>query len=182
MTIFLFAFYFVILLLLITRIIRKIQPAIGFRTTAAMFSFKVLTGCAYGYVFLVYYGGDDTWVFFRDSLPEYQKLIHHPIQFLSDFSPIDEFQNNPSFFQFLKEYLYDLEYWMMRKLLAVFDIFSGGNYYIDVLFFEFLVFWGPFLLFKTLFSYFPSKKNILLIAIFFFPAVTFWLSGIRAEG
>ncbi len=41
------------------------DAAFSFRFTKAevvvTFGFKVLMACAYGYVFLHYYGGDDTW-------------------------------------------------------------------------------------------------------------------------
>ncbi|HSZ86074.1 MAG TPA: hypothetical protein VK787_08575 [Puia sp.] len=181
MAVLLFAIYFILLLLITNRIIKKKLPGIGFGKITAAFSFKVFLGCLYGYIFLHTYGGDDTWWFFKDSLPEYQKMIHQPLQFINDFSPASDFSGN-SFFQGLKIYLYDVEYWTLRKLLAVFNIFSRGNYYIDALFFDFLVFWGPFLLLKMLLKYFPAKKNILIIILFFFPTTSFWLSGIRGEG
>jgi len=79
-------------------------------------------------------------------------------------------------------YLMDLENWSMIKLLAVFDLFSRGNYYINVLFFDFLVFMGPLLLFRLFCAAFPDKKKALLVILFFLPSTTFWLSGIRAEG
>jgi hypothetical protein len=182
MTIFFFAIYFILLLFILNRIIKKKLPGISFKTITAAFSFKVLLGCIYGYIFLHYYGGDDTWIFFKDSLNEYQKMIHQPGQFIRDFSPVDEFANGNSFFASFKLYLYDLEFWTMRKLLAVFNIFSRGNYYIDALFFDFVIFWGPFLFFKLLLKYFPTKKNSLIVILFFFPSAAFWLSGIRAEG
>jgi hypothetical protein len=70
----------------------------------------------------------------------------------------------------------------MSKLLALFDIFSRGNYYINVLFFDFIAATGLFLLYKLLVSFFTRKKNILTGILFFLPLTTFWLSGIRAEG
>jgi hypothetical protein len=182
MTILFFAFYFIILLLIGNRIIKKTTCNIRFATLAAIFGFKVLLGCLYGYIFLHYYGGDDTWGFFKDSIAEYQKLIHHPLQFINDLSPFKENYTRSNFFHGLQLYLSDFEYWTMVKLLALCNLFSQGNYYIDVLFFDFMIFWGPFLLFKLLLSYFPSKKTILIVVLFFIPSVGFWLSGIRAEG
>src|SRR5580658_5778643 len=182
MTIFFFAFYFIILLLIGNWIIKKTTCNIRFATLAAIFGFKVLLGCLYGYIFLHYYGGDDTWGFFKDSLAEYQKLIHHPLQFINDLSPFKENYTRNNFFHGLQLYLSDFEYWTMVKLLALCNLFSQGNYYIDVLFFDFIIFWGSFLLFKLLLSYFPSKKTLLIVVLFFIPSVGFWLSGIRAEG
>src|SRR5689334_3275123 len=51
------------------------------------FGFAVLMGCLYGYIFRRYFGGDDTWMFNNQSLDEYQKLVHHPGQFLKDLLP-----------------------------------------------------------------------------------------------
>ncbi len=176
-----FAFYFIVLLLLLHKMAGKHAP-LTFRQTALVFSFKVLMGCLYGYIFLHYYHGDDTWNFFNDSLGEYQKMIHYPGVFFRDFLPGDDLGQAHHFSEAMSFYLRDLEYWLMVKLLALFNFFSRGNYYIDVVFFDFLVFWGPVLLFKLLITAFPGKKHLLLIVIFFIPPFVFWLSGIRAEG
>jgi len=178
----LFAFYFTILLFLIYRITQKrIYPFSGWQVIA-IFSMKILLGCLYGFIFLKYYNGDDTWNFFNDSLSEYQKLIHKPGVFLTDLLPKTSYGNTPSFREGIHFYLMDLEYWMMIKLLAIFNIFSRGNYYIDVLFFNFVTCWGSFLLFKLLISVLPEKKNAFFVCIFFIPSICFWLSGIRGEG
>jgi hypothetical protein len=182
MTIFLFLFYFILFLFVINGIAQKKQTGIGFKALTAAFSFKVLLGCLYGYVFLHFYGGDDTWWFFKDSLGEYQKMIHQPGQFLRDFSPAEDYYQAASLGEFVKHYLYDVEFFAMRKLLAVFNFFSQGNYYIDALFFDFFTFWGAVFLYRLMIVRFPSKKNLLLLLCFFIPSTGFWLSGIRAEG
>jgi hypothetical protein len=182
MTIFLFLFYFIILTLIASRIVRKKEPTIGPVTLTAAFAFKVFLGCVYGYVFMHFYGGDDTWWFFKDSLTEYQKMMHDPAQFFRDFSPADDLSQEASFGAFAKHYLYDFEFLTIRKLLAFFNLFSNRNYYIDVLFFDFLTFWGSVLLYRLLIVRFPAKKNLLVMVCFFIPSTGFWLSGIRAEG
>jgi len=178
----LFAFYFVLLLYITYQITKRKIFNFNFWQVTAIFSFKVLLGCLYGYIFLKYYGGDDTWNFFNDSLGEKGKLIHHPDIFLKDFLPYASFGHEHSFGKAMGLYLRDLEYWTMIKLLAIFNIFSRDNYYIDVLFFDFAICWGPFLLFKLLLSGFPHKRKVLYICIFFIPSISFWLSGIRGEG
>jgi hypothetical protein len=178
----LFFFYFILLVLIIQRVFKRKRIEINSGLVVFIFAFKVLLGCLYGYVFLKYYGGDDTWMFYRDSLTEYQKLIHQPGLFIKDFFPGSPLGPGLGSWQGWRHYLQDLEYWMMLKLLAIFNIFSRGNYYIDVLFFDFVVLWGPVLVFKLLLFFFPNKKNILVVTLFFIPSIGFWLSGIRAEG
>ncbi len=146
------------------------------------FGFRVLLGCGYGYIFLHYFGGDDTWMFQQESLAEYQKLVHQPAQFFRDLLPVSAFNGSHNFWQGVQFYIMDLEYWFMIKMLAVFNIFSRGNYYINVVFFNSIVFWGHYLLFRLLSPAFPGKRRRLVLIIFFFPPVIFWLSGIRADG
>ncbi len=182
MNVFLFILYFLALLFVIYVLQKKIGGGLNSFTVSSIYGYKVLLGCLYGLVFFHAYGGDDTWIFFRDSVSEYHKMIHDPRNFFYDFSPANEFSGTKSLFSSFRLYLYDLEYWTMRKLLAFFNIFSRGNYYIDVLFFDFLVFWGPFLLYRLTTGFYPLKKRILVAVIFFLPGPTFWLSGIRGDG
>jgi len=176
-----FAIYFLIFLFLFYFLGRKIIPWLSPLQTSAIFIVKVILGCLYGYIFLHTYGGDDTWNFFHDSLPEKQKLFHHPLEFISDFLPRAAFAEAHSWTQGISFYLRNLEYWIMVKSLAIFNILTFDNYYADVVFFEFMTIWGPLLLLKLIDSYFPQKRNFIIIAIFFIPSIGFWLSGIRAE-
>jgi hypothetical protein len=179
---FLFIFYFIVLLIALNALAIKKKMGVSFRELIAIYAYKVLLGCLYGYIFFKFYKGDDTWAYHRESLSEYQKLIHHPIDFMKDFLPHAGLSLSNNFWPGLQFYIMDLEYWMMLKLLAVFNIFSRGNYYINVLFFDFIAVIGLLLLYKLLCSYFPGKKKVLVIVLFFLPLATFWLSGIRAEG
>lgn len=178
----LFVCYFFLLLYLFRRLTRKMDLELNDWQTTAIFTARILLGCLYGYVFLKYYGGDDTWMFFEDSLIEKTKLLHHPVRFIADLSPDSAFKEGNSFMEALGFYRRNLEYYSMVKMLSVFDLLSGGNYYIDLLFFEWLIIWGPILLFKWLNRSFPGNKNALLIILFFLPTLHFWLAGLRAEG
>jgi hypothetical protein len=178
----LFGAYFVLLLFAWQFLIKRSSLALSRIQVTAIFGFKVLLGCTYGYLFFRYYGGDDTWVFFRDSLPQTDKLLHHPGAFFAELLPFSVFSQVSSFWQGVSFYVQDLEYWSMVKGLAILNIFSARNYYIDVLFLDSIFLVGPLVLFKLVFSAFPGKKDLLVICVFFIPWVTFWLSGIRAEG
>ena len=177
----LFSFYLIIFLILFYFLGRKTLAWLSLWQSSGIFLFKVLLGCLYGYIFLHVYGGDDTWNFFQDSIPEKEKLFHHPLEFIRDFLPRAAFAEAHSFSEGISFYLRNLEYWIIVKSLAVFNILSFNNYYIDVVFFEFMTIWGSILLLKLLGSYFPDKRKFLIISIFFIPSIGFWLSGIRAE-
>jgi hypothetical protein len=177
-----FVCYFIGLLMVFLAILRRSGFKLSFTLILAIFAFKITLGCAYGFLFSNLYHGDDTWVFFRDSVGQTSKLLHHPAAFFGELLPYSAFSQAHSFWQGLRYYLGDLEYASMVKLLALFNLVSGENYYIDVLFFDSLVMVGPCLLYKLLVNQFPDKKKLLLLCIFFIPTITFWTSGIRAEG
>jgi len=178
----LFAIYFFVLLFFFQRFARRMEPGLGFWTLAAIFTFRTILASLYGYIFLNYYHGDDTWGFFKESLEEYNNLVQHPTHFFNDFLPWSAFAPAKSFWQGMGFYLQDLEFWIMVKLLSLCNIFSRGNYYIDALFFQFLTIWGPFFLVRLFVSIFPDRRKMVLLSIFFVPTVVFWISGIRAEG
>ncbi len=160
---------------------RKIFPFTIYHT-ASVFLFKVLMGCLYGWVFFHYYGGDDTWNFFNESVSETHVFIHHPLFFFKEFSP--EFSLRLSGFngwQALLFYISHFERWFMVKGLALLNLLSGKNYYTNVVLFELLTIAGPLLLFKMLSKEFPLRAGMYFLLIFFVPSVIFWCSGIRAE-
>ncbi|HEX6180558.1 MAG TPA: hypothetical protein VFZ47_04890, partial [Chitinophagaceae bacterium] len=77
--------------------------------------------------------------------------------------------------------LSDLEYWIITKPLAIFNIFSRGNYYVNAVFFNLLTFWGQYLVYKVFAARFPHKRRLLVLLVFLIPPITFWLSGIRPD-
>ena len=178
----LFFMYTFLLLAALYRLAATRKIAIRPPVLAAAFLLKVGLGCLYGFIFLKYYGGDDTWNYHRESILEQGKLLHHTGEFFRDLLPGRPFGASHSWLEGIHYYLMDLEYWAIVKTLALFNFLSGGNYYINVLFFDALVFAGPLLLFKLCSGLFPQREKLLCIGLFFIPSVTFWLSGIRSEG
>ncbi len=182
MTYFLFLFYLfcgTFLLHLIIR--RKIFPFTIYHTMSVVF-FKIFMGCLYGWVFLHYYGGDDTWNFFNESKDETTLLLQHPLRFFREFSPAYSLEITGNHgWEAMIFYINHFERWFMIKGLAVLNLLSGKNYYIDVLWFDFLTIPGALLLFKIMAREFPLRSGVHFILIFFIPSVIFWCSGIRAE-
>jgi hypothetical protein len=179
----LFLFYFLLFALLLKWLCRRKILAVSFTQVFLLFALKVILGSLYGYLFLSLYGGDDTWVYHAQGINEYNNLIQNPIRFVTDI-----FENNypgslmNSLFETNNSYWKSLEYTVLIKLLAIFNIFSRGEYFVNVILFSFLVMWGNYFLFKVFSKYFPRLKKILLLLIFFFLPFIFWTSGIRKDG
>ena len=182
LTYFLFFFYlFSGTLLLHVIIRRKIFPFTIYHTGSVVF-YRIFMGCLYGWVFYHYYGGDDTWNFFDESKDQTDLLLRHPAQFFQEFLPVFAYHvTGNHFLQAFRFYVENFERWFMIKGLAILNLFSGKNYYINVVLFDMLTIPGPLLLFKMLSAKFPLRSGMYFLVVFFIPSVVFWCSGIRAE-
>jgi hypothetical protein len=175
-------FYCIIFIYLLYRLTRNKTPLTVTELSLA-FLFKVCMGCLYGYIYGHFYNGDDTWMYHNLSLGEYQELFHDPVQYFTKLGPAGSFAwAGGGFWPGLSAYINHLENSGIIKILSIANIFSRGNYYINVVFFNFILFWGHYWLFSLYVKEFPEKRKPLLLLIFFFPPLVFWLSGIRADG
>ena len=68
------------------------------------------------------------------------------------------------------------------KILSVFNIFSRKNFYINTLFFNFLIFFGTIALYKVFIKIFPSYSFVLITCIFLLPSVIYFSSAIHRDG
>jgi hypothetical protein len=147
------------------------------------FATKIAFGMAYGFLFLKYYKGDDTWLYHNQSLVEYRHLLLNPSSFFVHGGiKIDGSTSLQSMYDTTGSFWNKFDEVLFIKLLAVFNLFSFGYYYVNVVIFCFVVFIGHLLLFRLLVQYYPKSVSLFRMAIFFNPMVIFWLSGIRKEG
>jgi len=175
-------FYSILFIYILYRLTRKKVPLTVTELSLA-FLFKVGMGCLYGYIYLHYYNGDDTWDYHRQSLQDLEKLKHETLHYFTELLPAESFAwAGGTFWHGLSVYIHTLENDGLVKILSIANIFSRGNYYLNVVFFNFILFWGHYWLFSLFVKEFPEKRKPLLLLIFFFPPLVFWLSGIRGDG
>ena len=156
------------------------QKKIRISSSAAISGFliKVLLGCLYGYIFSKKYGGDDTWHYHELSLIETQELMQHPIHFLRNcFSAQHYIQN----FVMTKPWE-SIQYGSFIKMLSFFNVLSGGHYYVNVVFFNMITFWGAYLFYQFFSQLFKHQNRLLWFIIFAFIPLIFWTSGVRKDG
>jgi hypothetical protein len=182
LTYLLFFFYLFSGTILLHILIRRNIFKFSIYQTMSILFFKIFMGCLYGWVFLHFYGGDDTWNYFNESKDQTGLLLRHPLQFINEFLPSYSLEMAGYHYgDAILFYIDHFERWFLIKGLAFLNLLSGKNYYIDVLWFEFLTIPGPLLLFKLLAKEFPLRIGVNFLLVFFIPSVIFWCSGIRAE-
>lgn len=150
-----------------------------------IFLLKVIVGIFYGWMG-IYYGGLaqmlDTWSYHHNGIIEYQLLGSDPHEYFTNLfhNPYpDGIQN---FFGSSDSYWNDLKGNAFIKVLSVFDIFSFGHYYVNVIFYSFTTLFGPMAVYKVMTDVFPGRKTAILLSVFFVPSFFYWSSGVGKEG
>lgn len=148
-----------------------------------LFSMKVLAGVLYGWFYMqpVYFATSDTWHFFNLSKNETDWLFKDPVAFFKDIF-FYGYERSGNLFLGENSYWNDLKSNVIIKLLAICNVFTFKNYWADVVFFNFLSFFGPVALYRIIRSLFKINNYVLIVAVFLIPSFLFWCSGVHKDG
>ena len=100
--------FYLLFVFVTRRLLHKKQISLSYYEILLALGFKIIAGIAYGYIFLTYFGGDDTWAYHQQSLDEYKKMIHDPGQFFRDLTPESAIRGSSNIFQTIQYYIMDL--------------------------------------------------------------------------
>ena len=70
----------------------------------------------------------------------------------------------------------------MQDFFRRINVFSFGNYYVNVIFYSFITIAGPVAIYRVFSDVFPGKKVHVLLATFLIPSFAYWTSGIHKDG
>ncbi|MBL7742406.1 MAG: hypothetical protein JNN00_02925 [Chitinophagaceae bacterium] len=181
----LFVIYLILFAWLVTRVKFFTRSGLTNSQLVILFLLKVMAGIFYGWMGL-YYGNlaqmVDTWLFHHIGLTEYQLLYTDPHAYLTNIFHNPYAGGLDNFFGSSNSYWNDLKSNIFIKLLSIFNIFSFGHYYVNVIFFSFLSMFGPMAVFRVMNDAFPGKRIIILLTLFLIPSFIYWTSGLHKEG
>ncbi len=179
----LFAFYLVILSSLILRVPFIKNAGISPGVLLSLFLLKILAGIAIGWIAIHIYGpGNDYWDSNDYARQEYQLLQTNPVKYLINIFTSDYQGGYAGIFSSGDSYWNDLKGNIVYKLVSVFNIFSGGDYYINSLFFNFIIFFGHVILYRLFISMFPGRNLPVIFGCFLLPSTLYFSSGIHKDG
>ena len=144
-----------------------------------------MAGIFYGWMG-IYYGNHaqmvDTWSYHYSSIQEYKLLFQNPSEYLVNL--FHDPYSGGIFKFFGTEYSYwnDLKGNIFIKILSIFNIFSFGNYYTNVIFYSFISMFGPIAIYRVMNDVYPGKKWQMLASVFLIPSFLYWASGLHKEG
>ena len=179
---FLFIIYLLIFCKLLTKSSFIINSGIRPSILIGIFLLKISVGVANGWLMRRYFNGGDTWYYNAEALKEYQLLFQAPKEYLVDIFHSSYQAGYSGWFDSANSYWNDLKLNLVIKLLSVCDIFSGGDYYTNAIFFNFIVLFGNVALYKVFAAIYKDKQNILLISCFLLPSFLLFTSAIHKEG
>jgi len=150
-----------------------------------IFLLKVMAGIFYGWVG-IYYGNHaqmvDTWSYHYNGIQEYNLLYQNPHEYLVNLFR-DPYEGGVTkFLESSNSYWNDLKANIFIKILSIFNIFSFGHYYTNVIFYSFISMFGPIAIYRVMNDVYSGRKLQVLIAVFLIPSFLYWTSGLHKEG
>lgn len=128
---------------------------------------KLLCGLGFGWVYVYYYGGGDTQMYYEGA-----SVVFNEITSGNGFNILWD--------NFLLGHASKATYFTQR-FVGIVNLFAFNSYWACTLLFATLSFIGLWYLFKSFFRIFPSLHKQLAIAILFIPGVVFWSAGIMKD-
>lgn len=144
-----------------------------------------MAGILYGWIG-VYYGElaqmIDTWAFHFESVQEYRLLFSEPGAFFKGIFRNTYHEGYTRFLSGESSWWNDLKGTIFVKLLALFNVASFGNYYVNVIFYSYLTLFGPVAVYRVMKAIFPQNRLAILFATFLVPSFLYWTSGLHKDG
>lgn len=177
----LFFLYLLLFSWLTTRIKFVKDSAIDQRVIVILFLIRIIAGVINGYINIYYYPGTDATVLHSEGVKEFHLLFNYPKEYFLNIFDYRSHQNS-GLLDFTDSFWNNLRTSLVIKLLSLFDIFSNCNFFINIIFYNFLIFFGSISFYKIFINIFPDKKTLLIVALFLLPSTLYFTSGIQKDG
>jgi hypothetical protein len=177
---FLYLLYFIGFLWLNSKTGFFIKSGLSVKTINVLFSLKAVAGLLFIYVNYTL-TETDLGASFKNSLLETKLLSDNPLLFITSL-----FQHNydnaaGGILSTHNSYWNDIRTVVLDKLLAVLNVFSLKNLYINSLLFNYLVFYAHIALYRSFAYAGITSKPVKITGCFLIPSSLFYLSGINKD-
>lgn len=180
-----YALFFIYLILFswwLTRCRFVMASGISKKYIIALFVLKVCTGCFHVWVLQRIGNSIDSLGYHAEGLKELALLRQHPLSYCSNLFTTDYAAGYGAVFGSTQSYWNNLSANLIIKFLSFCDIFSLGHYYVNVIFYNFVIFFGVVALYRVFKLIYSNKERILIITCFLLPSTLFYTSTIHKDG
>ena len=136
---------------------------------------KVAGGCALGLTYLYYYTTSDTWTFFKEAILQADLAITDAGRYFN-YLISNTSTDNVSHLLYVGD-----RNSILIKFISLLCLISGNNYWICAAYFSIISFTCVWYLFIQTAKFIPSASLAAAMALFFFPSLILWTSGIIKE-
>ncbi|HRP18406.1 MAG TPA: hypothetical protein PL128_10450 [Ginsengibacter sp.] len=147
-----------------------------------LFLCRVIVGAVHAYIDLNVFEVSDTVEVYQRALRHFNMLKADPIGFIIDLFRTPYDGKYGDLFGVHHSFWNNLKLNFLIKIVAVFDLLSLKNFYINVLLYNMLVFFGAVGLYRALDGLVPGKKWLLIVGVFLFPSGLYFTSAIHKDG
>lgn len=109
-------------------------------------------------------------------------MRHHPLSYCSNLFTSNYAAGYGSVYSSTQSYWNNLSANLIIKFLSICDIFSFGHYYVNVIFYNFVIFFGVVALYRLFNAIYCNQERLLLITCFLLPSTLFYTSTIHKDG
>jgi hypothetical protein len=141
-------------------------------------AFKLLCGVLAGIFYRHYYGYGDTFQYQSQSLFLYDYFLDSPLAYLRLWLT-NRFESETVRTSMIFVW-YSNSYFMVI-VLSLFNILTGGHYFLNALYFSLFSFFGTWQLVGAVARVYPAWWRAAAAAFLFFPSAVFWSAGIAKE-
>ncbi len=177
----LFILYLLLFCWLITRLNFFKNSGIASNVLIILFLIRMASGFLNSYINLYHYAVSDVTEFHKQGLIEYDLLFHNPREYLTNIFH-NSYTTYSGFLETTDSFWNDLRTNIISKILSIFDVFSHRNFYINTLFFNFLMFFGAIYFYRVFIKAFPCYKSALITCVFLLPSLVYFTSGVHRDG
>ena len=178
----LFIFYCFLFCWLITRIKFFKVAGLGNRMLIFLFLVRIMVSLFNCYMNVYHYTVSDILSFQQQGVDEFHLLFNNPGEYFTNIFHNGHSNGYAGFLASSDSYWNDTRSNIIVKILSLFNIFSGTNFYVNTLIYNFFIFWASVCLYRVFLQIFPADKFILICSIFLLPSVVYFTSGIHRDG
>ncbi len=157
------------------------KTGLSYKVLLLLFLAKIGAAVVLAFITHQYYPGNDYEGLNFYGQEEYKLLMSSPSKFFTTSYSVMHSINGGSWLSSTGSFWNDLENTLLSKLLAILNIFSRGNYYINSLFFNCIGFFAHLALFSMFSNIYPGRKKLLIIGCFLIPSTLYFSSGLHKD-
>ena len=150
--------------------------------TRILLALKMISGLACAYYFKHVFAESDQVIYNNEGLAQYQVLLSNPITFFTDFKHDIQQYGFGGIFDSSHSFWAYLRFNLLYKFIAVMNLATRGNFYLNSVLFSSIVFFGNIAFYRIYIDMYRPHKLKVLVSCFLLPSLLLYTSCVHKDG